>query len=116
VPLSRVLKKLRNVREQRYGLLRGFFRGATDEEEQLSETAQPRLRSVLITEQAAAAGKTIADTQIIKLGVEVLVVRRRNIRGLDPQPEMQINAGDVLVLRGIPENLATAEKLLLRGE
>lgn len=115
VPLSRVLKKLRNVREQRYGLLRGFFRGATDEDAQLSETAQPRLLSVLITEQAAAAGKTIEQTGLAELGVEVLVVRRRNIRGLDPQPEMQILAGDVLVLRGIPENLATAEIQLLQG-
>lgn len=116
VPLSRVLKKLRNVREQRYGLLRGFFRGATDEDAQLSETAQPRLLSVLITEQAAAAGKTIAETLLAELGVEVLVVRRRNIRGLDPQPDMHILAGDVLVLRGIPENLATAEIQLLQGE
>ena len=115
VPLSRVLKKLRNVREQRYGLLRGFFRGATDEDAQLSETAQPRLLSVLITEQAAAAGKTIAETELAELEVEVLVVRRRNIRGLDPQPDMQILAGDVLVLRGIPENLATAEIQLLQG-
>jgi Kef-type potassium/proton antiporter, CPA2 family (TC 2.A.37.1) len=106
---------MRNVREQRYGLLRGFFRGATDEDAQLNETAQPRLLSVLITEQAAAAGKTIAQTGLAELGVEVLVVRRRNIRGLDPQPEMQILAGDVLVLRGIPENLATAEIQLLQG-
>ena len=115
VPLSRVLKKLRNVREQRYGLLRGFFRGATDEDAQLNETAQPRLLSVLITEQAAAAGKTIEHTGLAALGVEVLVVRRRNIRELDPQPDMQILAGDVLVLRGVPENLATAEIHLLQG-
>jgi len=115
VPLTRVLKKLRGVREQRYGLLRGFFRGATDEEAELSETAQPRLLSVLITAQAAAAGKTLAETGVLKLGVEVIVVRRRNIRGLDPQPETQVLAGDVLVLRGIPENLAAAEIRLLQG-
>ncbi|BBP05581.1 sodium/hydrogen exchanger family protein [Sulfuriferula plumbiphila] len=115
VPLTRVLKKLRGVREQRYGLLRGFFRGATDEEAELSETAQPRLLSVLITEQAAAAGKTLAETGVLELGVEVIVVRRRNIRGLDPQPETQVLAGDVLVLRGIPENLAAAEIRLLQG-
>jgi len=30
VPMVRVLKKLRSVREQRYGLLRGFYRGASD--------------------------------------------------------------------------------------
>jgi CPA2 family monovalent cation:H+ antiporter-2 len=85
------------------------------EDAQLNETAQPRLLSVLITEQAAAAGKTIADTQILEFGIEVLVVRRRNIRGLDPQPNMKIYAGDVLVLRGVPENLAIAEIRLLQG-
>ncbi|HUW28005.1 MAG TPA: monovalent cation:proton antiporter-2 (CPA2) family protein [Sulfuriferula sp.] len=115
VPLTRVLKKLRGVREQRYGLLRGFFRGATDEVAELSETAQPRLLSVLITAQAAAAGKTLAATGVLELGVEVIAVRRRNIRGLDPQPDTQVLAGDVLVLRGIPENLAAAEIRLLQG-
>ncbi|MHB1245571.1 MAG: monovalent cation:proton antiporter-2 (CPA2) family protein [Sulfuriferula sp.] len=115
VPLTRVLKKLRGVREQRYGLLRGFFRGATDEEIELSDTAQPRLLSVLITAQAAAAGKTLAETGVLELGIEVIAIRRRNIRGLDPEPETQVLAGDVLVLRGIPENLAAAEIRLLQG-
>jgi len=115
VPLTRVLKKLRGVREQRYGLLRGFFRGATDEEAELSETAQPRLLSVLVTEQAAAAGQTLAETGVLELGVEVIAVRRRNIRGLDPQPDTKVMAGDVLVLRGVPENLAAAEMRLLQG-
>lgn len=115
VPLTRVLKKLRGVREQRYGLLRGFFRGATDEEIELSDTAQPRLLSVLITTQAAAAGKTLAETGTLELGIEVIAIRRRNIRGLDPEPETQVLAGDVLVLRGIPENLAAAEIRLLQG-
>ncbi len=115
VPLTRVLKKLRGVREQRYGLLRGFFRGATDEEAELSETAQPRLLSVLVTEQAAAAGQTLAETGMLELGVEVIAVRRRNIRGLDPQPDTKVMAGDVLVLRGVPENLAAAEMRLLQG-
>jgi CPA2 family monovalent cation:H+ antiporter-2 len=115
VPLTRVLKKLRGVREQRYGLLRGFFRGATDEEAELSETAQPRLLSVLVTEQAAAAGQTLAETGVLELDVEVIAVRRRNIRGLDPQPDTRVVAGDVLVLRGVPENLAAAEMRLLQG-
>ena len=30
VPLNRVLKRIRAIREERYGLFRGFFRGATD--------------------------------------------------------------------------------------
>jgi CPA2 family monovalent cation:H+ antiporter-2 len=115
VPLTRVLKKLRGVREQRYGLLRGFFRGATDEEAELTETAQPRLLSVLVTEQATSAGQTLAETGVLELGVEVIAVRRRNIRGLDPQPDTKVMAGDVLVLRGVPESLAAAEMRLLQG-
>ncbi len=115
VPLSRVLKKLRGVREQRYSLLRGFFRGVSDADSAISDAAQPRLASVLITEQSAAAHRTIAETGLTDLDVEVLVVRRRNIRGLDPQPEMRILPGDVLVLRGNPDNLASAESQLLQG-
>ena len=113
VPLSRVLKKLRSVREQRYSLLRGFFRGDTDN--QLSEAQLPRLQSIMITEQSAAAHMTIAQTGLEALHVEVQVVRRRNIRGLDPQPDMQLLPGDILVLRGTPENLANAETRLLLG-
>jgi CPA2 family monovalent cation:H+ antiporter-2 len=45
----------------------------------------------------------------------VIAVRRRNIRGLDPQPDTRVVAGDVLVLRGVPENLAAAEMRLLQG-
>ena len=30
VPLNRVLRRIRDTREQRYSLLRGFFHGATD--------------------------------------------------------------------------------------
>ena len=113
VPLSRVLKKLRTVREQRYGLLRGFFRGASDTD--ISESVQLRLLPILITDEAAAAHHSIEHAKLDELDVEVLVVRRHNIRGLDPQPHMQILPGDVLVLRGTAENLANAETRLLRG-
>lgn len=113
VPLSRVLKKLRTVREQRYGLLRGFFRGASDTD--ISESAQLRLLPILITDEAAAAHHSIEHTKLDELDVEVLVVRRHNIRGLDPQPHMQILPGDVLVLRGTAEHLTNAEARLLRG-
>ncbi len=116
VPLSRVLKKLRSVREQRYSLMRGFFQGSSDGTDSSGgEAVQLRMLPVLITEQAAAAHHTIARIGLAELGVEVLAVRRHNIRGLDPQPTMQILPGDVLVLRGGSENLAQAETRLLQG-
>jgi CPA2 family monovalent cation:H+ antiporter-2 len=47
--------------------------------------------------------------------VEVIAVRRRNIRGLAPQSDTRLEEGDVLVLRGVPEGLAAAEIKLLQG-
>ncbi len=115
VPLSRVIKRIRDVREQRYGLFRGFFRGVSDASLEQSELVQPRLQSVLISQGAAAVNKTIGELGLDEFLIEVLAVRRHNIRGLNPSADTLIEAGDVLVLRGAPENLAVAEIRLLQG-
>ncbi len=115
VPLTRVLKRIRDVREQRYGLFKGFFRGASDNDADLDEDVQPRLQSVAITKGAYAIGKTLSELQLDMLQVEVVAVRRHNIRGLDPSSDTRIAESDVLVLRGVPEGLAAAEIRLLQG-
>ena len=115
VPLSQVLKRIRAVRESRYALMRGFFRGATDTTEDLGEESQPRLFSLLITPQAASIGKSLEDLKLDELLVEVAAIRRHGIRGVNPGPETRIDAGDVIVLRGTAENLAAAEIKLLQG-
>jgi len=48
VPLHRVIKRLRELREQHYGLLRGFFHGATDVGDRVAEADLPRLHSVAL--------------------------------------------------------------------
>ena len=42
-------------------------------------------------------------------------VRRRNIRGVAPEPATRIEEGDVLVLLGAEGDLAAAEMKLLQG-
>jgi CPA2 family monovalent cation:H+ antiporter-2 len=115
IPLSQVLKRIRTVRESRYSLMRGFFRGATDIDEDLGEEAQPRLFSLLITSQSAAVGKTLEEIGLDELLVDVVAIRRHGIRGINPGPETHVEVGDVMVLRGTPENLAAAEIILLQG-
>jgi CPA2 family monovalent cation:H+ antiporter-2 len=115
VPLSRVVRRVRQVREARYSLLRGFFHGATDQDDELSEKVQPRLHTVALSEGRAAIGKTLADLDLDSLLVHVTAVRRRNIRALEPQPETVLQAGDVVVLMGAPDALAAAEVKLLQG-
>ena len=115
VPLSQVLKRIRDVRESRYALMRGFFRGASDADDELDQHAQPRLHTVLITQGAAAAGHELQALRLEDLLVEVVAIRRQGIKGIDPQPATPIEVGDVLVLRGAADGLAAAEFRLLQG-
>ena len=115
VPLNRVLRRIREMREQRYSLFRGFFRGITDESPSADDADQPRLHSVKVAPGAAAIGRTLGDIGLDTFGVEVTAVRRRNIRGVAPESGTRIEEGDVLVLLGAEEELAAAEIRLLRG-
>ena len=115
VPFNRVLRRIRETREHRYDLFRGFFRGVTDETGEERDRLQPRLHSVVITQGAAAVNKTLRDLNLMHIGVVVTAIRRRNIRSPDPGPETLLLEGDVVVLRGVEENLAMAETTLLQG-
>jgi CPA2 family monovalent cation:H+ antiporter-2 len=94
--------------------LRGYFHSIGDDAESVDEEGHERLHSLLLDAGAAAVGRTLGDLDLESIGVEVTAVRRRGIRGSDPSPEMRIEAGDVLVLRGIPEALELAEQRLLQ--
>ena len=114
ISTGRILRRIREIREQRYSLLRGFYYGVTDETED-SEKLLPRLLTITITPDAAAVNKTLDEIDLVSLDVEVTAVRRRNIRGLLPTPETRLEAGDVVVLKGTQENLAAAEIKLIQG-
>ncbi len=113
VPLNRVLARIRAIREERYSLFRGFYHGATDAAD-AADNLQPRLHSVLLTDRSAAVGRTLADFDFAGL-VEVTGVRRRGARSAVPGPDHRFEAGDVVVLLGLPEQLTVAERRLLRG-
>ena len=59
VPFNRVLRRIRETREHRYDLFRGFFRGVTDETGEERDRLQPRLHSVMITAGSAAVGTAV---------------------------------------------------------
>ena len=115
VPLARVLKRIRQVRTERYHLMRGFFRGITDEPEENAEHSQPRMHSVVVGDGAYANGKLLEELMLERLGVEVTAIRRHGIRGLRPSADTRIIPMDVVVLLGTPESLAQAETRLLQG-
>jgi K+:H+ antiporter len=113
VPLTRVVRRIRDVREHRYSLLRGFYRGESDEPADPDESQAPRLRSVTLMPGAEAAGRRLGELALEALGVTVTAIRRREMRAPSPGPETRLLAGDVLVLLGTPEQLSAAEARLL---
>ena len=115
VPINRVLKRVRQTRMARYRTLRGFFHGESDREEDAHEHDEPRLHSVPLGTGAYAIGRTLGELAVQGAGVEVTVVRRRNIRALEPSAETRFEAGDVVVLLGGAAALAVAEDRLLKG-
>jgi CPA2 family monovalent cation:H+ antiporter-2 len=115
VPLARVMRRMSQVRDQQYGLLRGLYHGAGDTPE-AGEAAQPRLHAVTLHARAAALGKPLAALELEELGVQVTAVRRPGAaKKLAPAEAGMLSEGDVVVLLGAPEMLAAAELRLLQG-
>ena len=113
VPLTRVVRRIRDVRAHRYELLRGFYRGESDEATDPDEAQSPRLRSVALHPGAHGAGRRLAELALDTIGVTVPAIRRREARMVRPGPETELAEGDVVVLLGGPEQLAAAEARLL---
>jgi CPA2 family monovalent cation:H+ antiporter-2 len=114
IPLRRVVRRIREVREGRYSLMRGFFHGGSDEAEDFDETQEPRLHSVTLTSGAVAIGRSLGELALEEIGVGVTALRRREIRMVSPGPQTALQEGDVIVLRGTAEKLAAAEMRLLQ--
>lgn len=115
VPLNRVVKRIRQFREERYKMFRGFFHGITDVEQEALEHNHPRLHSVAIPPAAYAVGKRILDLGLEQFQVEAKTIRRQSFRPYDAEPESVLAEGDAIVLLGKLGDLASAERLLLTG-
>jgi CPA2 family monovalent cation:H+ antiporter-2 len=115
VPLARVMRRVSQVREQQYGLLRGLYHGASDAPD-TGETAQPRLHAVTLHAHAAALARPLDAAALDAMGVQVRTVRRPGqSRKLSPEEAGALREGDVIVLLGPPAALAVAELKLLQG-
>ena len=115
VPLQRIVKRLRELREQQYGLLRGFFHGATDVGDRLEEADQPRLHSVVLADGDYGVGRSLKELGLNEIGATVSALRRHGMRGMEPEPSVVFKAGDVVVLLGSAAAVSAGEKKLLQG-
>ncbi len=115
VPPSRVIRTIGEIRRQRYKTLRSVFgrdpAGRVDE----SGTFREELHTVVLPPGAWSIGRTISEIRGRGAEVSFTAVRRDGIVGRDPDPEMTLREGDVVVLFGTPEAQEHAEAVLLAG-
>jgi CPA2 family monovalent cation:H+ antiporter-2 len=116
VPASRILYKIRAIHADRYRIIQGFFKGMDDPtflEE--TETNRVSLHALTITENAHAIGKKVGDFIEENVPSAIKVLTRGTTRYSDPDPEMIIQEGDVLVLFATPEALYVLIEKILGG-
>ncbi|MBI5108475.1 MAG: cation:proton antiporter [Rhodocyclales bacterium] len=116
IPMHKVIKRLREMREQHYALLRGFFHGATDAGAHLADADQPRLHAVTLTPGAWAIGRAVGEIDLAGVGADTTAIRRRTQRGLKLEAALQLIEGDVVVLIGTAAAVTLGEERLLRGK
>jgi K+:H+ antiporter len=115
VPPSRVIRAIGEIRRQRYKALRSVIRrdpaGPTDE----TGTFREELNTVVLPPGAWSIGRTLREIRGRGAEVSFTAVRRDGIVGRDPDPEMTLREGDVVILFGTPEAQEHAEAVLLAG-
>jgi len=115
MPMHRIVKRLRELRERHYEMLRGFFHGASDAGDALGEAELPRLKAVTLVPGAFAIGHTLAELDLPALGARVSALRRAHQPRLAVSMELTLQESDIVVLLGDDAALLRAEDYLLRG-
>ncbi len=110
VPMRRVIRMVQEQRDERYALLRGFFRGADDGS--ADELQQERLVSVRLALGARCLGRSVRDVGFSTLGVQLVSLRRKTGQVMTLTDDLTLQEGDVLVLSGKVDMLEQAQRKL----
>jgi CPA2 family monovalent cation:H+ antiporter-2 len=115
VPVSRVVRTLGEIRNNRYAVLRNIVQ--RDDARLLDEGAGQReeIKSVVVPPGAWAVGRSLSEVRGRGVAVTFTGVRRQGILGREPSGETVLRDGDIVVIYGQPEELERAESVLLAG-
>ena len=110
---NEVFQVIEKIRGDSYRSLRSYFHGEND------KISQNRLESFLHTftvhADDDAMGRSIAELELERFGISVRALRRGDIRGDHPSPEMRLRAGDILVLESDTDKFQNVINVLKNG-
>ncbi|MBF7072287.1 cation:proton antiporter [Glaciecola sp. MH2013] len=115
VPMSRILKRVRNERKKGYKHMHGFYPGETTEITYGTKDKLEFMHAVLISAEAFAVNKTLAELDIKRRRVTVNGLRREQVEIEYPDADTRLQANDVLVISGKPRRVERIENFLLYG-
>lgn len=115
VPMSRVLRRIRKERENRYGQMHGFYQGETTEMAANKRDLLEFIHAINIPSSAFAVGQTLASLNIEERRVEIVGLRRDNQEISTPDLDTVVLAHDILVIKGKPRRVERVERFILTG-
>ncbi len=115
MPMVKILRRIQDVRANRYRLLRTVFRGQDALPIDPSHAFREQLYTVTLPKGAFAVERSLGELNLAAAGIAVSALRREGIVGKQPGPDTVLREGDVLVLYGTPEDLEHCEAYLLNG-
>ena len=115
VPMSKVLKRLHKERENRYGKMHGFVPGDVTQMSAERRNSLEFIHGVALPVEGYAVGKQLNSLTVDRFNVQIIGIRRQE-KTLEPLEEnTQVEAYDVLILKGKPINVEKAERYLMAG-
>jgi CPA2 family monovalent cation:H+ antiporter-2 len=113
VPRDEIERLVSEIRASHYQALRPGTRPRLTLSGALGAMPQMHIERIILGEKAPAAGQTLAETGLrSKTGALILAVRRGESDLATPGADFRLDAGDVLVVVGQPEQLKAAYQLL----
>ncbi|MDC8830421.1 cation:proton antiporter domain-containing protein [Alteromonas gilva] len=115
IPMSRILKRVRQERKGRYDHLHGFYPGETTEISYNTADKLEFIHAIALGTDAFATGKTLQELAAIHNKVKIKSIRRNGEDCKVEDWQGELLAGDVLVIAGKPRRIERAERYLLEG-
>ena len=113
IPMALVLSRIREIRRERYAPLRRIYPG----EETFTAPGRhmEQLRAIELPAGVWAEGRPIESLKLENRSVTVTAILRQDQRISNPSQEMQLLAGDTVIVFGVPVALDQIESILLRA-
>lgn len=115
VPMSRILKRVREERQGRYDHMHGFYPGETTEISYGTEDKLEFVHAVVLNNDAACLGTALGAIDFPRMRVRLQGLRREGKEMEQPSADLLLQAGDVLVIAGKPRRVERAERRFLEG-